>query len=80
MWSNIASCCQDWRCKVRIIAGAIMLLAAAVLFCKHVDHVYAAPARGEDLLLLVPAMIFAGVGVILFSLGFNEKSGGEPKK
>jgi hypothetical protein len=57
-----------------------MLLAAAVLFCKHVDHVYAVPPRGDDLLLLIPAMIFAGVGVILFSLGFNETSGGEPKK
>jgi hypothetical protein len=64
---------------VRIVAGAIMLLAASILFCKHVDHIYAVPPRGDDFLLLIPAMIFAGVGVILFSLGFNEKSGGEPK-
>jgi hypothetical protein len=56
-----------------MIAGAILLLAASILFCKHVDHYYAIPRRGEELLVLVPTIIVVIAGVILLVRGFKEK-------
>ena len=79
---------------MKMIAGAILLVAGSILFSKHVDYVDRLPerleARGgmivrvqvdrsEPYFVLVPTIILAVAGVILLGLGWREKSGGQPK-
>ena len=77
-----------------MIAGAILLVGASILFCKHVDYVDRIPERmnhgagivvpgkgdrSEPYLVMVPTIIMTAAGVILLGLGWREKSGGQPK-
>jgi hypothetical protein len=69
---------------MKMIAGAILLLAASILWGKFMDHRYAAVDGPFRLMsqaayfLLVPTIILALAGVILL-LGFPGKPGGRPK-
>ena len=64
---------------MRMVAGAILLLAASILFGKYVDYRARSWPGSETIMLLLPTVILAFAGFLLLVVGTAERSEQEPK-